>query len=116
MRFFKDYKMKYVENYWVKYYDSGIVHLLFNTTERWLDFHRYDDNLYRIGEEQGKDETYESYKERLVNIPEEMLSFPLGQMFIKTEMQEKDQISFYFIPFELIKTPAKYVNSLHSKS
>jgi hypothetical protein len=107
--------MKYVENYFVEYYESGIILLLFNTKERWLNFHRYMDNLYRIGDPQEENESYESYKERMVEISIDILEIPSGKMFIKTSMQEKDQISFYFIPFELLKE-TKYVNSLHPKS
>lgn len=106
--------MKYVKDYHVTHYTSGIVCLLFNTTERWIDFHRYNDFLYRIGEAQREDESYESYKERLVEIPEDTMVFTFGKQYIRTEQQEKDQISFLFIPFDLLKRE-KYVDGIHSE-
>lgn len=83
---FKEFKVNHstVENYIVFKYPSGIIHLMFNTKDRWLPYHSYNDNLYKIGEEE-------------IEVELEIPSY-----YLRTVIQNKEQLSFYFIPFELI--------------
>lgn len=96
--------MKNVESYWVEYCDSGIIHLLFNTKERWMYFHQYSDHSYKIGGMIGDNEDYNTWKELMCEIPNDKLVFAEEKIYISTVIQNKDQISFYFIPFDLIKS------------
>jgi hypothetical protein len=87
---------KQVESYWIQKYDNGIYLLLFNTKDRWVYFHRFSDTMFQIGgdiddlEENG----------HIQEIPEGLI--PEDISFICTTLQEKDQISFYFIPKDII--------------
>ena len=87
---------KYVNDYWVQKYESGIYHLLFNTSERWLNYHFCG----------GCDEEmeFEIYRNELeVGVTEYVKNFlPTEEQYIKLKYQEKDQISFYFVPFDMI--------------
>ncbi len=84
-------KSIYVEDYFVQKFPSGIYHLMFNTTERWLPFHRYNNELYEIGPADG-----DHYQE----IPEGLI--PDDGKFQVLTQQCKDQISFYFIPTDMV--------------
>lgn len=96
----KQNKSKYVESYWITEHESGIFHLMFNTTERWMSYHRYSDTKYCFGyglkkigetEEEADGEDFEI---------EEFL--PKDKSYLPTVIQEKDQISWWFIPYDLI--------------
>lgn len=102
--------MKYVESYFVEYYDSGIILLLFNTKHKWMDYHCKNSHWYRIGlnSDGFEDESIQC------KISKEELKFVENRRYLRTECQEKDQISFYFIPFDLI-TREHVVNSIHSE-
>lgn len=105
-------KSKYVESYWVQEYESGIFILMFNTTKKWIPFHRYSNTQYEFGE-QPKKETAEEWKDRVQDI-EEFL--PKGISYLPTVFQEKDQISFYFIPYDLIsRKKIKYENNIYGE-
>ena len=97
--------MEYVENYWIEYCDSGIIHLLFNTTERWIDFHCMNNHTYRIGPDTSESEDFEVYRKRLIDIPKDKLVFESSKFYVTSVSQNKDQLSFYFIPFDLISHP-----------
>jgi len=103
--------MKYVEDYWIKKYESGIVHLCVNTKERGVYYHQFCDHLYSIGGDLDIDtstpEGLEEYKSTLLEIPLEELVLEQEIMYVSTSTQEKDQISFYFIPFSLVTEKVK---------
>lgn len=90
---------KQVESYWIQKYDNGIYLLLFNTKDRWVYFHRFNDTMFQIGGG-GEDETEEEYNKHIHEIPEGLI--PEDVSFICTTLQEKDQISFYFIPRDVL--------------
>lgn len=83
---------KYVDSYWVKEYPSGIIALMFNTKERWIEWHQQNDECYEFWQEEGDEETIE--------IPEFL---PQDKMYVPTVHQCKDQIVFYYIPFKLME-------------
>ena len=72
---------------------NGIFHLLINTKDKWMDFYAYNDTEFLIGEDV---EDIEELKLRMLYIPKFL---PKNIRFIQTEMQDKDQISFYWIPY-----------------
>ena len=96
-------KSKYVESYWVQEYESGIFLLMFNTTERWIPFHRYSNDEYIFGADKDR-ETTKEWQSRIQTV-EEFL--PKEVSYLPTVFQEKDQISFYFIPYGLISRKNK---------
>jgi hypothetical protein len=89
-------KSKYVESFFIQKFASGIYLLLINTTERWMYYHRFSTNTYQIG----GDELGDWLKEDLLmEVPEGILP---DTHHMVTVSQEKDQISFYFIPYNLV--------------
>jgi len=92
--------MKFIEDWHVVHYESGIVNLLINTTERWIDFFQINDFLYRIGGD--SDIGYPELEEYLLKIPEDKMILEPGISYLPTVLQNKDQIGFYFIPFSLV--------------
>ena len=91
-------KHKYIENHWIQEFECGIFLLMFNTHQRWISYHRYNDTDYIFGED-SEEETTEQLKERYYRV-EEFL--PKEESYLPTVIQNKDQISFYFIPFGLL--------------
>ena len=89
-------KSKQVESYWIQKYPNGIYHLLFNTKDRWVYFHRFSNTSFQIGGD-GEDEDDKGHNQE---IPEGLI--PEAISFICTTLQEKDQISFYFIPRDVL--------------
>lgn len=86
-----------IENHWIRRYSSGIIHLLINTQDKWLPWHRWRDLHYEVtfGEDL-------EYTEELV-LTKEQLGLDPDTRYLCTECQEKDQMSYYYIPFELIR-------------
>jgi len=80
---------KHIENYWIKDFPNGIRLLLFNTKERCVKFHQYDNDCYEFGDDEDMME---------IDFP----PFKNKESYLSTVSQNKDQISFYFIPFSLI--------------
>jgi hypothetical protein len=89
---------KYVTSWNVQLLPNGVYELIFNTTERWISYYRMNDSLYVVGEEE-IDESTEMFQSRVQNIPE-FLPKMKNVMWMNSHTQEKDQIIFYFIPFQ----------------
>ena len=87
-----------VESYWIQKYPSGIYHLLFNTKKRWVYFHQYSETEYQIGGT--PDDDSEEHEKFFQQIPEGLI--PDNVSFLHTTLQEKDQISFYFLPKDMV--------------
>lgn len=79
--------MSIVENWFVKSYPNEIFELTFNTTERWVSYHAYNRTTYEFGVDDQSE-----MKEIPDFLPE------IDGIYLQTSMQNKDQISFYFIP------------------
>jgi len=95
-----DIKHEHVDNYYIEYYDSGIILLMFNTKERWCDYCRQGDHDFLIGNNCKEDEYWDNY---IIKIPKEELKLDWGKEgYTVLEAQEKDQIYFYYVPFKLI--------------
>lgn len=88
---------KQVAKYWVEKFPSGIYEITFNTKDKWVYFHRYNNEMFQIG---GFDiDDGEINDEFIQELPEGLIP-QSGHM--PTVIQNKDQISFYFIPFDLV--------------
>jgi len=87
---------KYCESYWAEQLPSGVIHLLINTTQRWVQYQALNDISFLIA---GSEEEFENWGDSdCILEVEEFLPKIEGGMYIRTSMQEKDQISFYWIP------------------
>ena len=80
---------KYVTSWGVYKLPNGIYQLIFNTTEKWIQYHRYSATEYLFWID-GKEDVQE-IPEFLPNV--EGISYQIA------DSQNKDQITFYFIPF-----------------
>lgn len=80
---------KYVTSWGVYKLPNGIYQLIFNTTEKWIQYHRYSATEYLF---------WIDGKEDVQEIPE-FLPNVGGISYQIADSQNKDQITFYFIPF-----------------
>lgn len=86
-------KSKIFDSYFIEKYDSGIYMVMFNTFERGIKYHLVDDSVYMFSN------GFENDNYEIVYV-EEFL--PTDTSFVRSHSQCKDQIYFYFIPFDLI--------------
>lgn len=86
----------HVKSYFITVAKSGIIGLTFNTKERWISFHSYNYDLYIFGED-NDNETDEDHAKRCLPVE---INIPTPS--IQTVVQDKDQITFYFIPITLL--------------
>lgn len=90
--------MKYVESYWVEELPNGVIHLLINCTQKEIYYHSFSANWFVIA---GTEEEYDNWKENDVILnTESFLPQNKDITYIMTFSKEKDQLSFYWIPFE----------------
>jgi len=90
-------KAKHVTNWWLQKLPSYIFCLTINTTEKWMNFHAYNDTTFIIGGDD--DEQHEQHEEKILEIKEFLPNMKNG-MWIRTIQQDKDQISVYWIPYD----------------
>ena len=90
-------KSKYVEDYFIEEYECGMFSITFNLTDRWMKYHQFCDNQYIFGSEEG--ENQEEFESKIQDI-EEFL--PKDKSYLPTVIQNKEQIQWYFIPYDLI--------------
>ena len=96
---------KYVDNYWVEEYPSGVIHLLINLTQREIYFHAYNDYEFIIC---GTPQEYEEFAaEFILRTKDFLLSNDF--MYIQAEHKNKDQLSFYYIPWPKNWNNRKYI-------
>ena len=107
----KEIKNNLVESYWVKKYSSGIICLCVNTVNKWIYYHRYNNNEYLFSESSVDEANVEEYT---LKIPIEELAIPSRHLC--TDCQEKDQISFYYIPYELLDFTKKVIPNIMHES
>jgi len=96
-------KSKYVESYFINEYECGIFCVTFNLTERWIGYHAYCETQYIFGEDV-EDETQEEWESRIQDIE---TFLPKEKSYLPTVIQNKDQVQFYYLPFELISRDKK---------
>lgn len=86
---------KNVTSWFIKEYDNGMFSVLFNTVDRRMYFHAYNDTMYIFG----GDVDDEDIESRIQEVPEFL---PSGKSFLQTVQQDKYQVVFYFIPMEML--------------
>ena len=87
---------KYVENWWVEELPNGVIHLLLNCTQREIYFHAYDDYNFIIA---GSESELENFDKDCNLSVESFLPENGTWIWIQTSAKEKEQLSFYYIPF-----------------
>jgi len=88
---------KLIESHWITTHESGIITLVINTIDKWIDYHRYDDNWYIVEDEDG------NVEELRTKIP-----FQEKMKYMTSSNQNKDQITFYYIPYPLVMEKNKW--------
>lgn len=95
-----------VDSYNISKYESGIIHLLINTKDKWIGYGalnvHYDGSYINLTDD---------FDDELIDYTLEIpyLTTDLVYKTVKTVVQEKDQINFYFIPYELITENQKII-------
>lgn len=90
----------YVESYNAYELQNGVIVLQINCNQREIYFHRYTDEQYLIC---GTEEEFESIDDKFIlNTKKFIDRLDRGKslIYICAETKEKDQISFYYIPYE----------------
>lgn len=77
---------------------SGIVSLFINTKDKWCNYHRYSDEEYAIGNIEGIASCIFTIDTSLLGLKE-----GVGVKYLRTDYQDKGQIVFMWIPYELLK-------------
>lgn len=106
--------MKYIESYWVEELPNGVIHLLINCTQREIYFHAFNDNMFIIA---GTEKEYENWGSGdLVLTTDEFIKNKKNVIYVMSSAKEKDQLSFYWIPFERgVKREKKILLSVNVK-
>jgi len=88
--------MRQIIDYYTTTYDSGIVYCLLTTNERWIEYNTISYDYFskylkftKIGDEKFIIENFD-------------LTLDSNMKYLKLINQTKDQISVYFIPYNLI--------------
>lgn len=93
---------KNVTSWFVTLTPDGIYHLTFNTVEKWTSYHQYNDTTYIFGEEENEEMTEEKSFENWASCKQEIPEF-LPEIkdgtYLRAVSQNKDQITFLFIPY-----------------
>jgi len=88
---------KYVESYWVEELPNGVIHLLINCKQREIYFHQFNDYEILVC---GAKEEYDNWTFENVLKTEQFLDKNKTWMYLRTEMKEDEQLSFYYIPYQ----------------
>jgi hypothetical protein len=94
---------KIVENYWIEELPNGVIHLLINCTQREIYYHAFNDTEFLITPTL---EEYDNYTNSDIFKPELTIPRENGVIWIQAEQKNKEQLSFYYIPYkkEWLKT------------
>ena len=87
----------YVDSYWVEELPNGVIHLLINCKQKEIYYHAYSDNDYFIC---GTPEEYDDADSRFILPIGNFLLKDTTYQYIQTSMKVKDQISYYYIPYQ----------------
>jgi len=88
---------KIVENYWIEELPNGVIHLLINCTQREIYYHAFNDTEFLITPTL---EEYDNYTSSDIFKPELTIPRENGVIWIQTEQKNKEQLSFYYIPYK----------------
>lgn len=109
--------MKQIESYHISKSDYGIISLIVNTRDRWIN---YSGVLTYFPEHQGEGFSIKTFEEDEntgeLFIPQNEFSFDKEKeiFYLGSYSQEKEQIYYYWIPVRLIKGD-KYIERFKRK-
>jgi hypothetical protein len=83
-------------SYWFTEYSSGIKHLMVNTVNKWIFFDKLDNNKYMFA----PDDTDIVDNSMILDISE----IPEMKDHLCIDTQNKDQVSFYWIPLDMVSS------------
>jgi len=89
--------MKYIESYWAEELPNGVIHLLINCRQREIYFHAFADDWFLVC---GTEEEYDNMEKDCTLRTEQFIPNNKDVIYIRSYMKEKDQLSFFWIPFE----------------
>jgi hypothetical protein len=84
-----------VDSYWIEELPNGVIHLLINCNNREFYCHQFNDTEYLITKEDTDDYTPSD----ILTVPD-FLNRENAFIYIPAIQIEKDQISYYFIPYQ----------------
>jgi hypothetical protein len=93
-----------VQNFFIKHYTTGIINVTFNTHCRWICFHCESDSIYKFWICDDLNEEENSEEETIAIEDIQKID---NKSYIRTQIQNKDQISFYYIPYDLLDIQRK---------
>lgn len=88
--------MKYIKSYWAEELPNGVIHMLINCTQREIYFHTFTDEWFLIC---GTEEEYDNMEENCYLKTDKFIPDNKDVIYLRSSMKEKDQISFFWIPF-----------------
>jgi len=84
-------KGRVVSSYSIQKAKSGIILVIFNTHDKWIDYHRYNDEIYKF--------TAFDDLEEIVNFESDPSIKVISEDYYQVaDSQDKNQIIFYYIP------------------
>lgn len=93
---------KNVTSWFLTQTPDGIFHLTFNTVEKWMSYHQYNDTTYIFGHEEdifdNEEEEFADWTQCQQEIPEFLPDIENGT-YLRAVSQNKDQVTFFFIPY-----------------
>lgn len=93
--------MKQIESYHISKSEYGIITLIVNTVDKWLNYNHHDSNedfhIFIMNENN------QILEHKTIPIVEFSFDYNKEFRYLLLEQQEKDQIVFYWIPLRLIK-------------
>ncbi len=93
---------KYVSSWSVTLTPDGIYQLTFNTTKKWLNYHRYNDTTYIFGHNENdfadEEAAFADWNDCQQEIPSFLPEIKDG-LYLNSSSQNKEQITFFFIPY-----------------
>lgn len=96
--------MKQIESYHISKSEYGIIQLIINTRDRWLNYGLLNwsyDKTWRVNifDKDG----YTSIDELVISETEFQFNKEAEYHYLQLDQQEKDQIVYYWIPIRLLK-------------
>jgi hypothetical protein len=91
--------MNLISYYRIFEHKNGVVHLCITTKEKWLNFQRFSNTSFEVFDQWDE---LEGSSHQIIEIPELEAILSKRKYFFPLENQCKDEISFYFIPAEIM--------------
>jgi len=101
---------EFIIDYTIIEFRSGIKQVLINTKNRWINFDIKNDYMIDFYKENEDEFAHDHNTDYRLEISKEFLDIE-NRSYIRTQLQEKDQLSIYYIPRELLSRNRKLENN-----